>query len=791
MRNIVKRNGSVVNFDDERIIRACELAYSDANQEFDEENRKHVLDLVSRIKSNEQLSTVEAIQDEVEIQLMKFAPKVAKHYILYRENKQKERSHKVKYEFLRPEFLAEYKHKKPALTDIGMFTFIRTYSRFIPELGRRENYWETCARAVNANFMFLLKYKNMLTVKEFEIAQKEAEELFDNVFNCRQFLSGRIFWIGGTKVTDDHPLAAMNCSFTRIETFEDFNEVMYLLMLGCGVGYSIDNTKPRNLSGLRSVKLTHADYVLEPKDRRLEYTQLKISDDTATIHVGDSKNGWCMALKYYFDLRSNSFYRHIKRIIVNYDSVRPLGEPLKKFGGTASGHIALLNMLTKIHDITNELEELTDLSILDICGSIAQCIVVGGQRRSALICTMNETQTDAQNAKTNLYELNADGKWVINSKIDQRQMSNNSVVYYTKPSFEKLSEHFDKMRYSGEPGLFNMEEMIKRFPDAEGTNPCGEIILPNKGLCNLTTLNVLSFVDKDGLLDIEALLKAQKLSARAGLRVTLNKLEIDRWNKTQEKYRLLGCSLTGWQDMVNAMGIRDGANSQGLTQEKILQLLKEAAQTEADRYADELEVNRPYNVTTVKPEGTLSLLPTVSSGVHYSHAPYYIRRIRIMTKDPLCKLAKKLGYPMFPEVGHSVDNPTLMVVEFPVKAPEGLTKGDVSALKQLETYLMFQKNYTQHNTSITVHVKDDEWEEVKKWVYENWDNGICGLSFLSYSDSYYDLLPYESITKEEYEKRLAKCKPFTINALKELENEPQENTLEEDSECSSGACPVR
>ena len=194
-------------------------------------------------------------------------------------------------------------------------------------------------------------------------------------------------------------------------------------------------------------------------------------------------------------------------------------------------------------------------------------------------------------------------------------------------------------------------------------------------------------------------------------------------------------------------------------------------------------------VTTLKPEGTLSLLPTVSSGVHYSHSPYYIRRVRISAADPLCRVCEDLGYPVLPEVGQDPLNPVTKVVEFPVKAPAGRVKADVSAIEQLENYKMFMTHYVDHNCSITIHVRDNEWDDVEQWVWDNWDD-VVALSFLSYDDSFYELMPYEEISQDEYERRKEKMKAFNPSLLSRYEHEETELDIG-DSECVGGVCPVR
>lgn len=235
--------------------------------------------------------------------------------------------------------------------------------------------------------------------------------------------------------------------------------------------------------------------------------------------------------------------------------------------------------------------------------------------------------------------------------------------------------------------------------------------------------------------------------------------------------------------MVNAtnMGRED--------QIKLLEELRDVAHTEAKKIAGRLGGNEPLLVTTVKPEGTLSLLPTVSCGVHYSHSPYYIRRIRITATDPLCKVCEDLGYPVFPEVGQDPEDPRTKVIEFPVKAPAGKVKADVSAIEQLENYRMFMEHYVDHNASITVHVRENEWDDVEQWVWDNWDD-VVALSFLSLDDNFYELMPYEEITEEEYERRKTTMKPFDPSLLSRYEKAESELDIG-DSECVNGVCPVR
>jgi ribonucleoside-diphosphate reductase alpha chain/ribonucleoside-triphosphate reductase len=265
--------------------------------------------------------------------------------------------------------------------------------------------------------------------------------------------------------------------------------------------------------------------------------------------------------------------------------------------------------------------------------------------------------------------------------------------------------------------------------------------------------------------------------------MTCVELEIPTWDAVQQRDKLVGCSLTGWQDMVNATQLTIEQ------QADLLRKLRSVAKKEVEVYAVELGGRVPILVTTIKPEGTLSQLPTVSSGVHFSHSPYYIRRVRISADDPLVKVCEELNYPVFPEVGQDMETCSTKVIEFPVMAPEGKTKYEVSAIEQLEIYKLFMEHYVDHNCSITIHVRNHEWEAVEEWVWNNWDE-VMALSFLSLEDNFYELLPYEAIEKEEFEKRVAQMQPFRPSLIAKYEK--QETVFDIGSDgCESGACPVR
>lgn len=783
MLKVIKRDGREVDFNISKIINAIKKAMAETTMGIDEELSVEIATEVQKeIEQSTYQIHVEEIQDIVEEKLMSSNRKdAAKRYIIYRNQRNITRKIREKEEgLLSEEFISKYKHRFSPMNQLGSFVYYRTYSRWLPEEGRREYWWETVRRAVEYNCSLV------------PTTREEAEQLFDNIYNLKQFLSGRTFWVGNTPVAKNYPMANYNCAFIVIDNYDAFKDLFYLLMIGAGVGVRVLKDDVEKLPKVRmDYDIIHKDYTPVPVKDREDNTSLEFSHkNTVRIIVGDSKEGWTQALDYFFKLLYSHEYRNIKTIIIDYDHVRPKGEKLKTFGGTASGHESLKNMFYKIDKVVKNHKKingsnkckLRSIDCLDIANIIGENVVVGGVRRTAEMILIDPKDQESIEAKSNLYKQIGD-QWMVDMDIIHRQMSNNSIYYEEKPTREELHWLMEKMRYSGEPGWVNAEAAAKRRPNMNGVNPCGEILLDSKGLCNLTTVNVYGFVREDGTLDLEGLLNAQRLSVRASYRMTCVELELPAWDAVQKRDKLLGTSLTGWQDMVNATGISREE------EKKILRELRRVAHEEAKAYAEEIGENVPLLITTVKPEGTLSQLPTVSSGVHYSHAPYYIRRIRVSSDDPLVKVCEELGYPVYPEVGQDWETCSTKVVEFPVKAPEGKTKYDVSAIEQLENYKMFMENYVDHNCSITVHVRDHEWEEVEEWAWNNWDD-VVALTFLSLDDNFYKLLPYEAIDEEEYNRRISEMKDFVPSLISKYEKQELEVEILED-ECESGICPIR
>jgi len=780
--NVVKRNGVLVAFNLEKIKTAIERSMYETKTGVDEALALAIAERVAKSFQDLDRIDVNAIQDTVELMLMDSPRKdAAKQYIIYRNEHDKMRKKKKQaYNLLTNDFISKYKHQPAPMNQLGNFVYYRTYSRYLEDEGRREYWWETVRRAVEYNCSLV------------PTTRREAEALFDNVYNLKQFLSGRTLWIGNTDVAKYYPMANFNCSFQIIEDFESYTDLFYLLMIGSGIGLRILNEDVRKLPKIRTdFELVQKDYTPIKKEEREDHTSLEfLFNNTAKITIGDSKEGWVQSLDFFFKLLYSTQYRKVKTIIIDYDNVRPKGEKLKTFGGTASGPKSLKNMFDKIQQLlirrsaieNKDRVQLKSIDCMDVANIIGENVVSGGVRRTAEIMIIDPDDQECIEAKNDLYKQ-IDGQWIMNEELSHRQVSNNSIYYQEKPSREKLNWQIKQMKNSGEPAFINAEAAQKRTKTFNGVNPCGEILLDNKGLCNLTTLNVVAYVNEDNSLDLEGILEAQRMSVRASYRLTIVELELPKWDRQHKENKIVGCSLTGWQDAMNRLKYTRGE------QIVLLKELRKAAREEVETYAKELGEAVPELVTTVKPEGTQSQLPTVSSGVHYSHSPYYLRRVRISADDPLVKVCEELDYPVYPEVGQKIEDCITKVVEFPVKAPEGRTKYDVSALEQLEDYKMFMDNYVDHNVSITVHVRNHEWALVEEWLWENWDD-VVAVTFLALDDNFYELLPYESISEKEYQEKLESLAPFRPSLISKYEKEEVIFDIGDDG-CESGVCPIR
>jgi ribonucleoside-triphosphate reductase len=464
---IVKRDGRKLPFDKQRIESAIGKALGETSESIEwGKYEKMINDICDSVESG---MSVELINDLVEIFLMSnglFA--TAKAFVLYRAERAFEREASTsgkKGQLLTEEFISKYKHLTPPMTQLGELVYYRTYSRYLPEKKRREYWWETVRRAVEYNCSLA------------PTSRVEAEQLFDNIFHLRQFISGRTLFIGGTPVATKYAMSNYNCSYQTIDEYESFRDIFYVLLIGSGAGLRVLPEDVKKLPPIRTdVEVIHQAYHPIAKPLRHENTSLEFSrGDTVKIIVGDSKDGWVDALDYLFKIQVSNSYRNIGRIIFVYDHVRPLGEPLRTFGGTASGHQALQTVFEKIDRVVkkknhSKMAKLEPVDGLDIANIIGEGVVVGGVRRTSEVVLFGQKDKAVLDAKSSLYTQTS-GVWSINQEIIHRQMSNNSVFYKSKPSREEWSEQIRKMRYSGEPGFVNEETASKRRPNFNGVNP--------------------------------------------------------------------------------------------------------------------------------------------------------------------------------------------------------------------------------------------------------------------------------------------------------------------------------
>ena len=547
-----------------------------------------------------------------------------------------------------------FKNPDGPLSDLGRFIFYGKYSRWRDDVNRREYWAETTQRSVEYNVNLAISFleKHGKDTEELRaMHQEELNNLFDNQFNLRQALSGRTLWVGGTPASYLFPISNFNCSFMVIDSWEKFGELIYLGMVGTGIGLRILRRDVAKLSPIKSrdFKIVHKPYKEKPKAERAENSTLVTREESGHVEVklviGDSKEGWREAVDLFFE--AITARDKIDTFKIVYDNVRPAGEKLKIFGGRAGGPDTIKGMFdTFDHVVKGTLDEdyeqigedgkIKPIHALDFANAIGKNIVSGDVRSIAEIILLDPEDRESINAKSNIFGKN---------NLNHRFVSNNSVFYEQRPTDEQFEWQFDQIEYNGEPCFVNAEVARRRRADFEGVNPCVEILLRDRGLCNLTTVNFMAFV-KDGKLDMDGLEGAFVLATRAGLRMTLPTLELEEWNKTQQEDRLLGVSMTGYQDAMDAIG--EGYNME--YQSNLLAHLKQVVRTTADEYADLLGVNRPLLTTCVKPEGTQSqLFGGVSSGVHVSHDKYFMRRVRSSATDPMSRAVFDLGWRMHAE----------------------------------------------------------------------------------------------------------------------------------------------
>lgn len=634
-------------------------------------------------------------------------------------------------------------------TAYQQFIYKRTYSRWREEDNRRETWNETIDRYQS------FFYDRLPPLHKHPQAHADFIGAISYVRQLKVMPSMRSLWTAGEALEREN-IAGYNCAYTVIDSIKSFAEVLYILMNGTGVGFSVERQYINQLPEV-------PDYL-----GCISFNKL--------IRFEDSKLGWAEG---YLMLLEDLYYGGIPTL--DYSLLRPKGSRLKTFGGRASGHEPLQQLCEFTIDTFKKAQgrKLNSIECYDIVCMIANCVVVGGVRRSATISLSNFSDQRMRHAK--------DGQFWLDHP--QRALSNNSVAYTEKPDSVSFMEEWLNLARSGsgERGIVNrkgFQETAKvngREVRDFGVNPCGEIILRPKQFCNLTEV-VVRATD-----DLSTLKRKVKYAVILGcLQSTLSNFSFlsDEWRTNTEEERLLGVSLTGLADH----RITNGSYG---TEDLIdtLVKLKEVAHETAKEWSDILGINCPAAVCTVKPSGTVSQLVDSASGLHPRYSDYYLRRVRVNSSDPISTYLDARGVKWEPEVGEEKGSCNTRVFEFPVASPQGsLTVKHVSALKQLDYWLTLKTYWCDHNPSATIYVKEEEWLEVGAWVYKNWD-AIGGLSFLPASNTHYLLAPYEEINEATYNILNGQFPVLDFDDLTKYEQHDNTQGARELA-CSGGTCEL-
>jgi ribonucleoside-triphosphate reductase len=639
------------------------------------------------------------------------------------------------------------------------FIHLSRYSRWLPDENRRETWPETVRRYFDFFEEHLQEQHN------YKVSKDERDELEKAVLNLEIMPSMRALMTAGEALKRDN-VAGYNCSFASSGRVRAFDEILYILMCGTGVGFSVERDFLNKLPTISE--------------------EFEASD--TTIVVQDSKMGWA---KSYKELTSLLIGGQIPKW--DLSKVRPAGARLKTFGGRASGPEPLDDLFRFTVESYQRAagRKLTSIECHDIICKIAEIVVVGGVRRSALISLSSLTDERMRDAKH--------GQWWVSDA--QRALSNNSVAYKEKPEIGTFMEEWHALykSKSGERGIFNRDAAKKQTERANefrssladeyrtfrhrevdhefGTNPCSEIILRDKEFCNLTEIVVRGNDTK------ESLARKVRLATILGTwqsTLTNFKYLSSEWERNCKEERLLGVSMTGIMDCELTNGKKGNL-------EKLLTDLKTQAIVQNKVTAKSIGINESVAITCVKPSGTVSQLVDAASGIHARHNPYYIRTVRADVKDPLCVFMQDKGFPCEPDL---MKPEHTMVFSFPMKTPKkAVFRTDMTAIEQLDLWLKYQRFWCEHKPSITVSVKEDEWMEVGSWVWKHFDE-VSGVSFLPFSDHTYKQAPYQDCTEEEY-KELLKALPKDVDWAELGDYEQEDNTAGTQTfACSGNSCEV-
>ena len=626
------------------------------------------------------------------------------------------------------------------------FIHLSRYSRWLPKENRRETWSETVSR------YFDFFEQHLQDNCKFKLDSEIRGELEDAVLSLKIMPSMRCLMTAGEALKREN-IAGYNCSYVAVDKPQAFDEILYVLMNGTGVGFSVERQFVSKLP-------TVAD-------------EFHMSD--TTIVVQDSKLGWAKAFK---ELVAMLYHGQIPKWDLH--KVRPAGAVLKTFGGRASGP----EPLERLFQFTKEIfqnaagRQLSSIECHDIVCKTAEIVVVGGVRRSALISLSNLSDDRMRIAKS--------GQWWIDN--GQRALANNSACYTEKPDMGIFMDEWKSLyeSKSGERGIFNRasaqriaEKSERRNTEYDfGTNPCSEIILRSREFCNLSEVVVRPEDTEDTLLN-----KVKLATILGTIQSTLTnfKYVTKDWKKNCEEERLLGVSLTGIMDNKWTAGKLPGLHT-------LLQNLRRMSIDTNKDWSKMLGINQSTAITCVKPSGTVSQLVDSASGIHARHNPYYIRTVRGDKKDPLTKMMVDMGFPAEDDVMKPLDT---TVFSFPIKCSEdAVFRQDMNAIEQLELWKLYQEHWCEHKPSVTISVKEEEWFEVGAWVYKNFDL-MSGVSFLPYSEHTYKQAPYQDCDEKQF-KDLENKMPINVDWTKLSDFEKTDSTIgSQELACSAGSCEIQ
>lgn len=636
------------------------------------------------------------------------------------------------------------------ISDYSTFIHKSRYARWSDELGRRESWQETVIRYID---YFADKY---------EAASTELRnEIFEAIYNLEVMPSMRALMTSGEALDRDN-VAGYNCAYMAINRVRCFDELAFILMCGTGVGFSVER-----------------QYI-----QKLPEIAEEFHETDTTIIVPDSKIGWASSFR---ELISLLYSGRIPKFDVS--RVRPSGSRLKTFGGRASGPEPLEDLFRFSINLFREAKgrRLTSIECHDLICKVAEIVVVGGVRRSALISLSNLTDERMRVAKS--------GQWWDTQK--QRALANNSVCYTEKPDMHSFMKEWSSLYDSkaGERGIFNRAASERQsarngrrdeYKDY-GTNPCSEIILRDRQFCNLTEVVVRR---SDTIEDLRRKVRIATILGTLQASLTDFRYLSKKWKENTEEEALLGVSLTGIMDHPVLSGKQpyfisgEGKAPQNLN--KVLDSLREVAIETNKEWSSRLGIKQAAAITCVKPSGTVSQLVDSSSGIHPRYSNYYIRTVRNDNKDPITEFLKAEGVINEPSLGAEEST---TVFSFPMKAPDNaIMREEITAIQQLELWKTYQEYWCEHKPSITVYVREDEWMEVGAWVYKYFDI-ISGISFLPYDTGIYRQAPYQPITGEEYNEMVKESKEVDWEKLSSFESDDN-TTSSHTLACQAGQCEL-